>query len=181
MAARVADNGLIGMASARLFAAHDALNRLSFATACVLTGLIACVLPYEIVARYFFNAPTDWASPAVSYFLVGTIFLAMPELTRQSAHIAITTILEALHPRTALQMKRAILVVSAGACLLAAWFSGTETFQQFLLGVHTIPPMSIPKWIVTVAIPYGMASSALYFVRHLAGDPSLAASDGAAS
>jgi C4-dicarboxylate transporter DctQ subunit len=177
----VTGNGLIGTASARLFAAHDALNRAGFAAACVLTGLIACALPYEIVARYFFNAPTDWASPAVSYFLVSTIFLAMPELTRQSAHIAITTILEALHPTTALQMKRVILVISAGTCLLAAWFSGTETFQQFALGIHTIPPMSIPKWIVTVAIPYGMASSAFYFVRHLAGDPSLASPAGAAS
>jgi len=165
---------LLRTAGAQFCAAHDALNQATFALACILTTLIALALPYEIVARYFFNAPTDWASPLVSYSLVAAIFLAMPELTRQSAHITITTVLETLDPRIASPLKRFILLIAAAACMLAAWFSGSETIDQFLLGIHTIPPMSIPKWIVTCVIPYGMLSSAIYFLRQFATGTKLA-------
>lgn len=156
-------------ARARLAAAHDAVTSAGFALACLFTALIACALPYEIVARYFFDAPTEWASPAVSFFLVAIIFLAMPELTRKSAHIVITTLLEALTPRVSAFLQRIILIVAAAACLLAAWFSADETLSQFTRNIHTNPPMSLPKWIVSGVVPYGMFSSAIYFLRQFAG------------
>jgi TRAP-type C4-dicarboxylate transport system permease small subunit len=153
-----------------LGAAHDWLTRGGFAIACLLIGLSTCALTYEVVARYFFNAPTDWASPIVSYFLVGSIFLAMPELTRQSAHISITIVLDAVPAPCSDIARRVICLVSALACLLAAWFSADESFNQFVIGIQTNPPLPLPKWIVSAVVPYGMLSSAMYFLRQLAND-----------
>jgi TRAP-type C4-dicarboxylate transport system permease small subunit len=162
----------------RFGTAHDVLTRVGFAVACVLIGLSTCALSYEVIARYFFNAPTVWASPIVSYFLVASIFLAMPELTRQSAHISITILLDALAPERSEIARKIVRMVAACACLLAAWFSADETLNQLNFGIHTNPPLSIQKWIVSGVVPYGMLSSAIYFLRQLApgGTPDTAGS-----
>jgi hypothetical protein len=36
-------------------------------------------------------------------------------------------------------------------------------------GVETITAVPIPKWWVSVFIPYGLLNSGLYFLRQLAG------------
>lgn len=165
---------------ARLAAAHDAVTRGGFALAAVLVAVIACAFAYEVVARYFFNAPTEWASPLVSYALATAIFLAIPELTRQGAHISISIVVDAAPPASASILVAVIRVLAAAACLFAAWFCADETLSQFRQGIWTSPPFALPKWTVSVFVPYGFLSSALYFLRQLlaaapspahAGDP----------
>jgi C4-dicarboxylate transporter DctQ subunit len=155
---------------------HDGVTRAGFALAAALVALIACSFSYEVTARYVFNAPTEWASPLVSYSLLAAIFLAMPELTRHGAHISINALLDALSPARAKTMYQVIRALAAGACLLAAWFCADETLNQFRLEIFTSPPFAIPKWMVSVFVPYGFLSSGLYFVRQLAtGAPAPAA------
>ena len=129
-----------------------------------------------MVSRYFLAAPTEWASPLVSYALCVMIFLAMPELTRRAAHIAINTVLDAFSPRQAEIAQTLIRIVAAVACLLAAWFSGNETLDQFNHNIWTNPPFAAPKWVISIFVPYGMLSSGVYFLRQLAsGAPARAA------
>ncbi len=69
---------------ARLAAAHDALSSLGFAIAAGCLGIIVCSYCYEVVSRYFFNAPTIWAGPLVAYMLCALVFLAAPDITRKT-------------------------------------------------------------------------------------------------
>jgi hypothetical protein len=41
-----------------------------------------------------------------------------------------------------------------------------------------MPPFAAPKWIVSIFVPYGMLSSGIYFIRHLASGASAASSEG---
>ncbi len=95
------------------------------------------------------------------------IFLMMPELTRRGAHISIDVFLNLLRPAAAVILVRTVRVIAAAACLLAAWFSGEETFRQFEQGIWTSPPLAMRKWTISVFIPYGMLSSGLYFLRQV--------------
>ena len=79
-------------------------------------AVIAISFCYEVVSRYFFNAPTIWASPFASYGLCAAIFLAMPELTRTSSHIALNFLNDALSREHALGVGRMIRVVACAAC-----------------------------------------------------------------
>ena len=134
---------------------------------------------YEVVSRYVFAAPTEWASPLVSYAMVAMIFVAMPEMTRRAAHISINMLLEHLPSSQALVMQALIRVLAAAACFFAAWFSGGQTLEQFDQGVWTVPPFVVPKWTVSVFVPYGMLSSGIYFVRQLiAGAPAPTTTEG---
>lgn len=149
---------------------HNAISIAGFALAGLLLAVIACSFTYEVTARYFFNAPTEWASPLVSYSLVAAIFLAMPELTRRRAHMALNILVDAAPPARAAAMIRVSYILAAAACLFAAWFCADETLNQIKLDIWTGPPFSVPKWIISVWLPYGFLSSGLYFLRSVS-DP----------
>lgn len=133
-----------------------------------LNALIAGSYTYEVVSRYFFNAPTEWASPLVSYSLVAAIFLAMPELARRGAHMSLNILIDAAPPARAAAMRYVSRALAAAACFFAAWFCADETFNQMKLGIWTSPPFAIPKWVISVWLPYGFLSSGLYLVRKMA-------------
>lgn len=154
----------------RLADLHDAITSASFAGAAAVLGAIAFSFCYEVTARYAFDAPTSWANAFVSYLLCAAIFLAVPELTRRRTHVAINLLVDRLSPGSALLLNRVIRASSTAACLLATWISGNATFDQFALGIDTISTYPIPKWWVSIFIPYGMLSSGLYFLRDLLSD-----------
>jgi TRAP-type C4-dicarboxylate transport system permease small subunit len=153
----------------RLADLHDGLTTASFAAAACVLGGIAFAFCYEVAARYLFAAPTSWANAFVSYMLCAAIFLAVPELTRRRAHVSITILLDRLSPPQALILGRLIRFSGAAACLLAAWFTANATLDQINAGIETISAYPVPKWWVSIFIPYGMMSAGLYFLRDLLG------------
>ena len=55
-----------GAFRATLAKAHDAVTHVGFIGAACCLAVIVCSYCYEVVARYFFSAPTEWASSLVS-------------------------------------------------------------------------------------------------------------------
>ena len=145
---------------------HDCLTLWGQWLAMALLAAIAFSFSYEVAARYVFNAPTSWANAFVSYFLCAAIFLIVPEITRRNSHIVITLIRDMMPSRALRAHETAVRIVGAVMCLFAAWFCGMETWQQYLDGIDTISALPVPKWMVTIFIPYGLVSSGLYFLRH---------------
>ena len=150
---------------------HDRLTTAGFALAAAFVGAIAAVFCYEVVVRYFFGAPTAWTYDVGCYLLAAVIFLAIPEMTRRGAHIHVNLIADHLAPGAAHVLRILIGLLAVAACLAAAWITGSETWRQFEQGVWTLSALPIPKWWVSILIPYGFVSSALHFLRHL-GRPS---------
>jgi TRAP-type C4-dicarboxylate transport system permease small subunit len=67
-------------------------------------------------------------------------------------------------------LMKIVNLIGVVAALTAAWITGTETVKQFIGNIFTMAHNPIPKWIISVAIPYGFCSAALYFLRHLLGE-----------
>jgi C4-dicarboxylate transporter DctQ subunit len=155
---------------ARLAAAHDVVTRAGFLSAAVCLVVITGSYCYEVVARYFFSAPTVWAAALVSYALCGMVFMAMPELSRQRIHIVINMLLDWLSPAKADRLRRVLSLTAGGVCLLAAWFSVDATISQYQQGIQTLTAWPIDKWPVSSFIVYGMLSTSIYFLRQAAGE-----------
>jgi TRAP-type C4-dicarboxylate transport system permease small subunit len=162
------DGGIWHSWARGLAAAHDTLTRAGFLAATTCLAIIVGAYCYEVVARYFFNAPTVWAGPLVSYMLCAIVFLAAPELTRRNIHIVINVLLDRMSSRQVAHLRWVITLGSAATCLVAAWIVGTTAVSQFRQGVETVLTWAIPKWPLTGLIAYGMLSSGLYFLRRLA-------------
>jgi TRAP-type C4-dicarboxylate transport system permease small subunit len=149
---------------------HDALTRAGFAVATLFVGIIAASFVYEVVARYFFDAPTFWSYAIGEYTLCATIFLSVPELARRRAHINVNLISDRLTPEQMRRVRLFVGALAAAACFLAAWITATETWRQYLQDVTTLTSFPIPKWWVSIFIPYGFLSAGIHFLRQLGDD-----------
>lgn len=163
---------------ARLTQLHDGLTRLTFVLAVVSLAIIIATFCFEVVARYLFNAPTTWALAVTSYLLCLMIFAALPEMTRTSSHIAITILLDKLSGSAATAAHTFINLLGVVACGLATWITADEAFAHWIRDIWTIQSWPIPKWMVSIFIPYGFASAGLYFLRRMLRDPRLPRAEG---
>lgn len=150
---------------------HDGLSRAGFLLAALVLAFISVAYCYEVVSRYFFNAPTVWASPLVSYSLCLTIFLALPDMTRCGLHVSVDLHQAWFTPQTTAVLLRLTNLVAACCCFLAAWITGEQTFEDFNFGVWTNTYVPIPKWWLFIVIPYGLLSGGIYFLRQACGEP----------
>jgi TRAP-type C4-dicarboxylate transport system permease small subunit len=152
-----------------LYTIHDGVTRASFAGAAASVAVIVLAFWYEVSSRYFLEAPTVWAYAIASYALSPMIFLAMPEMSRRGAHIAIGYLTDVLPQGYRLPLRRAICIATAAVCYVAAWIMAEETLRQYQQGIETISGLPIPKWWVSIFAPYAFLSSGLYFLRQLSG------------
>lgn len=153
-----------------LAAIHDGLSRFGFALAACVLAFISAAYCYEVASRYFFGAPTIWASPLVSYGLCLTIFLALPDLTRRGLHVSID-IHESLPPNFVAKLFRVTSFIAGVACLAGGWITAEQAWSEFNFGVWTNTYVPIPKWWLFIFIPYGFLSGGLYFLRQAFGEP----------
>ena len=161
-----------------LGAAHDAVTRFSFDIAVACLAIIIVAFCFEVVARYVFGSPTTWALAVSSYLLLAMIFLALPEMTRTSSHVAITMLIDKLPTGAANVLRTTIHVLGIVGSAVAAWITTDEAIAHFVGDIWTIQSFPIPKWMVSGMIPYGFASAGLYFLRQAIGDPSLPKPEG---
>ena len=153
---------------AALARAHDEVAAFGFHLSKVCLAVIVFSFSAEVVARYFFNAPLWWANEVVSYALCIGAFLAMPEVTRQHGHIAVTFLPEMLSARPRAVLESIIHLVGFLACAAIAWMSLTQNIAQYVRDVRIIAAVEpIPQVYISAWITYGFLSSALYFLRHL--------------
>lgn len=153
-----------------LGAIQDWLSRAGFILAACILAFISVAYCYEVISRYFFNAPTIWASPLVSYSLCLTIFLTLPDLARRSLHISIDLHEAWASPAAIERLLRLTRLVAGVTCLAAAWITVEQAWSEYAVGVWTNTYLPIPKWWLFVFIPYGFLSGGIYFLRQAAGE-----------
>jgi TRAP-type C4-dicarboxylate transport system permease small subunit len=147
---------------------HDALTDVGFWGAALAVAYLTLVTAWEVFGRYALDAPSDWApdTAAVSFAMI--TFLAAPKVTRSASHARMSFIVDGLPPAAARWINRCVLALGLAICALCAWFGAVETLRQIERDVTIISVTQIPKWLVTGAITYGLASMGLYFLRQFA-------------
>ncbi|MGI9486691.1 MAG: TRAP transporter small permease [Geminicoccaceae bacterium] len=147
--------------------AHDLVTEAAAALAVLGLGLIVFSYVFEVFTRYVLNSPTSWVSDFVSYALSASVFLALPKVTRERGHVAVTILVDILPDRVA-DWAHAAVSLMGFACLgFAAWISLEENIRQYSRGIETLAINPIPVWWVSSFITFGLAMSALYMLRHL--------------
>jgi len=76
---------------------------------------------YEVLARYLFNAPTQWTLEVVLTLAGLHYFLCGPQVSADDKHISVTTITDRLSPRARGVLQTFGIIVSAISCVVLAW------------------------------------------------------------
>lgn len=150
---------------AALLRLHDRLTAWGVLAAMAALALIVAAFTLEVVARYGFNTPTRWTADLVSYLLLFLTFMAMPQVTATGGHVAVTALLDKLPVAGRRRAGQAIAVVGMAVCALLTWITFGETLRQATSGVRMMAAYPVPKAWISLWIVYGLASSALYFLR----------------
>jgi TRAP-type C4-dicarboxylate transport system permease small subunit len=125
-------------------------------------AIMAAMVSYEVVVRYFFNMPTIWSEELSIYCMLGSSFLGGAHLLKKDGHIRVDMLINSLPPRKAMALH---LTTSLLGILLfgVAFGQGLrivlQSFEQDFLSV----PMRIPMFIPQMIIPLG----ALLFILQL--------------
>ena len=144
---------------------HDRLTRLGVQLAMLGLAVVVGAYVLEVVLRYGFNSPTRWSADLVSYLLLFITFMAMPQVTANGGHVAVTALLERLGSSAQRAASRAIAIGGVVVCLLLTWICLQETLRQVSGNVQMMSAYPVPKAWISLWIVYGMGSSALYFLR----------------
>jgi C4-dicarboxylate transporter, DctQ subunit len=150
---------------AALLRLHDRVTEWGVLAAMAALALIVAAFTLEVAARYGFDTPTRWTADLVSYLLLFLTFMAMPHVTATGAHVAVTALLERLPAARQRRAGQLIAAVGAVVCALLTWITLGETVRQATSGVRMMAAYPVPKAWISLWIVYGLASSALYFLR----------------
>lgn len=124
----------------------------------------AFILTYEVLARYFFRAPTDWALELCVFLLIGATFMAAAHTLAAGGHVSIE-ILNGVLPAGANRWR--LLLADLGAAGLCgfvagnAWLFFGRAFAEGWVSNSTWGPR---LWIPYLFVALGMTLLALQYV-----------------
>ncbi len=150
---------------AALLALHDRLTRTEFRVAGVALAAMLGAYLLEVISRYFFNAPTRWSSDVVQYMLCVCISLALPQVTRDAGHVAITSFLEKLAQVQQARVARAIVLLGTVTLFGTALVFLNLAAEQARQGIETVAVFPIPKWWLTAVVAVGLLDSSVHLLR----------------
>ncbi|WP_314177697.1 TRAP transporter small permease [Streptomyces winkii] len=140
--------------------------------AMAVIGLMTVTITYDVVVRFAFSAPTDWAYPLNSAGVLASTSLAVPYFYAKGAHISMDLVHRAMAPG----LRRASDLVAAGATAfvglvlcVTAFRATTVAIDSGLTGSGTF---SIPLWVPDALLSLTGAVLVLVAVLFPPGGPS---------
>ena len=149
----------------KLYSVQDSITKVAATLAAIGLGSIVTAYVYEVVTRYFFNSPTAWVSDYVSYALAASIFLALPKVTQDKQHVAVTILVDIMPSKWANIIYTIISLIGFVCLIFAAYVSALENWRQYSKGIETLAIIPIPQWWVSIFITFGLLLSSLYLLR----------------
>jgi C4-dicarboxylate transporter, DctQ subunit len=132
-----------------------ACTRAMAVVAMVAIGLMMLTITYDVLARYLFAAPTDWAYPLNSTGVLVATVLAVPHLYATGHHISMDLLYRALPDRI---RKAADVVTTAATAFLGlvlaitGFRSMAVAYAGGLIGAGTFNiPLWVPDAVLTVS------------------------------
>ena len=116
----------------------------------VLSGAMLC---YEVVARYFFLAPTKWAAELSQLCLIYGTLLSMPWLLQHRRHIQINAVTTRLPDGVYRVTALVTMVILLAFCICVSvygWMIFEESFER---GRTTGSLLDLPSWIAELPVP----------------------------
>ena len=148
-----------------------ACTRAMAVVAMAVVGLMMLTITYDVLARYLFAAPTDWAYPLNSTGVLVATMLAVPHLYATGNHISMDLLHRALpdRARRAADVVTTVATAFLGLVIAVAGFrSMAVAYAGGLIGAGTF---NIPLWVPDAVLTLSGAFLVLVAVLFPAARP----------
>lgn len=122
-----------------------------------LLTLTGGLLTYEVVARYFFNAPTIWAAELSQLCLIWACPVAMGWALSNGRHIRVTAVTAQMPPRLRQICEILALLVILGFSGVVLSYGYDIFLDSFERGRTTGTMLDLPAWLPEASVPAGFA------------------------
>lgn len=143
--------------------AMDRLSTACAAVAAIMLALAALVITWSVIYRAM-GASTYWEIEFSVYMMVASLFLASPYTLRTKGHVSVDLLSHFLPPGIARRVGVVIAVVGLLVCVYLAIVGGMLTVESYLKGEHTESTWGPAKWPLFLAMPVGLALTALQYI-----------------
>ena len=149
----------------RIFRVVDKIAEQSATCSGYIVGLMMLIICYEIFFRYLLNRPTTFAYDVTEYLIVYSTFMAAPWLLKTKVHVHVTILTEHLSSRTQVFLEMVTSILGFAVCVVMCIESIVDVWELIRDNVWIIRPLSIPKFITRLPIPYSTFLLAIYFLE----------------
>lgn len=133
--------------------------------AAFLLGVIVVFSWIEVVARYFFNAPTNLASSLARHMVMAAVMAMLPFLSREGYHVAMSFVYEKAPKRLSKPIGIVIAALCSLICLVSGWIAWGEFWRLFQSNETSDGMIEFPLWYVSIFMVYGFVFAAIHFAR----------------
>lgn len=116
----------------------------------------------NVLARYVFNSPIQWAEEFSRYAFIWVVFMGAAVCTKRNRHIAIDSLLQVLPAPMQRVFHLLVDVCILGLMAVIVYYGGILTSAA----TQTTATLKVPQYVVYLVVP---ASAALIFL-HALGD-----------
>ena len=137
---------------------------------CMVTLIMMAVLLREIVGRYFFNFPSDWANEVNEYLLCVLTMLGGGYCVLTDAHIRVDILWQRFGFKTQSAVELATAIFPIAFLGIITWIGFMDTFEALAENKRSMSIMAMPLWPSMLAVPLGTGLMLLQFIVRLTRD-----------
>ena len=123
-------------------------------SACILASLTTLVV-YEVIVRYFFNAPTCWSMEVTQYMFCAITMLTGGYCLFKDYHVRVDLFYPNMSPKTQAMVEIITYSLTIFLCMILIWLGGDEFMQVLLNKTHSDSIAALPIWPVWLMMPLG--------------------------
>jgi len=114
----------------------------------------------NVVARYFFGNPIQWAEEFSRYAFLWVVFLGAVVCTKQKRHIGIDSLVKALPGHVQPWVNLAADVITLALMIIIIWYGGILTWRA----TQITATLNVPQYVIYLVVP---CSGVLGFIYSL--------------
>lgn len=136
-------------------------------TICVATlGGVSLIIFGQVISRYFFEYTPLWSEELSRYLIVWSIFIGVSVGVRENKHIGVDALIRFLPHR--LKVAGECLLNLIGIVVVAVLiYTSIQFIGRTIEFEQLSPAMRIPMYIPYLAMPVGLALSAIRFLQNI--------------
>lgn len=117
----------------------------------------------NVVARYVFNSPIEWAEELSRYAFIWLVFLGSAACTKRKRHIAIDNLVQVLPDR----VRAPFVVVADLATLALMGILLAYGWKLMVNATQATATLAVPKSVVYAVVPFAAALILVYTLTDL--------------
>lgn len=139
----------------RLIRGIDTINALVGLTMGIVSLFVMLSVIYEVVSRYFFNAPTLWSMEVNQYLFCAITLLGGGYCLLRDGHVRVDVLYPKLSPRGQAISDFCCFPLALLFCGFLIWFGWQETWDSIVGHRLSDSVIALPLWPVWLVVPAG--------------------------